>query len=117
MDKYKYQLLVIALTLCIGGVIGYFLSTNHSDTEIHKLAEERIRILEKENAVGLQHIDSLNRALLKRDSLSRADSLKVRSLEQQILNERAETKKKLGLIKKLTPNEKRDRLIDRYRTK
>jgi hypothetical protein len=115
MTQYKYQFLAIMLAIVIGGLAGYFLASSHTDSEISKIVEERVRTLKEEVEGGKLKIELKLKELQKLDSIHRADSLTVLSLQKKIMQDGVHTEKLRKDAQKLTTSEKQRWLLERYK--
>ena len=115
MDKFQHQTWSILVTLLLGMAFGWFLSRSLPDRSIEKELQPKIDSLMVEVEKGLGRQDSLNNLLQVKDSISVHNSTELARLEASLAKSKKEAQLLKDKVKKMSSDEKRNWLIDRYR--
>jgi uncharacterized protein HemX len=113
MNKYSY--IAILLAIVVGFVAGYLVLGNLSnEAQLDLIKQYEVRLKQKEDS-SKQVIKKLNKDLIHLNKQLKADSVKIQYLLNKIQQDKIKTEQIRKKISKLTPNEAKSWILDRYK--
>lgn len=115
MQQSKIINLIILVVVCFLGILGGALFTGHmKDSEIQKLSDEHQKNLKKEIKLEKERLKIYDKIIASKDSLHQVDSLIIVRQANDIVEHDKLVQKQRREAAKLSRDEKKNFLINRY---
>lgn len=115
MNRSKITNLIIVIVVCFLGVLGGALFTGHmKDNEIQKLTDEHQKNLKREIKLEKERLKIYDKVIASKDSLHQVDSLIIVRQANDIAEHDRLVQRQRRDAAKLSRDEKKNFLINRY---
>jgi uncharacterized protein HemX len=115
MKDFKQQIVALLLVLIIGGVAGAYYMSIKTDDKLKEQEAKHKQELKNRVELALKIIEERDSVITALNSVTHKDSLRIISMEKRIEADGVRIKKLITDINKLSPDEKVDWLINRYK--
>ncbi len=114
MDKFKFQIIALVLSLIVGAGIGHLFTSGEKNKEIKTITEQYAKELKLENEKTLKAISERDKTIARADSARSVDSLIILNLNKKLSLREEQAKKEKEAALKLTADEKKKWIMDHY---